>query len=55
MSDGEALLGLVPLVVGAGITIAAMKYLLPEGSKSVHETFSKSDTRFKSALEAAGV
>jgi hypothetical protein len=55
MSDGQAFLNLIPFVVGAGVTIAAMKYLLPEGQKSVHETFSKSDTKFKSALEAAGV
>lgn len=55
MSDGGQILGLVPLVVGAGITIAAMKYLLPEGKKeSIHDTFAVKRVPI-SALEAAGL
>jgi hypothetical protein len=55
VSDGEQLISLIPLVVGAGITLAAINYLLPEGKKSIHETFSGESPRFKSALESAGV
>ena len=55
MSDGEAILGLVPLVVGAGVAIAAMNYLLPEGKKeSIHDAFATKKVPV-SALEAAGV
>jgi hypothetical protein len=54
MSDGEALLGLIPLVVGAGITLAAINYLLPEGkSQSIHDAFATKKVPV-SALEAAG-
>ena len=51
MTDGQNLLNIIPLVVGAGVTIGVLHYLFPENKIADHDSYQKSMREKAEALK----